>query len=1367
MRNLKKVLALVLALVMAMSLVTIATAADFSDNADIDYSEAVDVMVAAGIIDGVGNNSFDPNGTLTREQAAKLITYMLLGENSEKLGVEGTSFNDVAATRWSAPAIEYCVSLGIIDGAGDGNFYPAGKLTGYAFAKMLLTALGYDSQIEKFVGAGWTIPVATIGMEVGLHNGMENMFGNAEISRQEAAQMALNAIKAPLVYYPNKGNSITVGGTVVDFGSQKFEYVTTTLAKEQRISRDTLTNSKEYTVELGEKYLPKLELREDIDAFGRPSYTWTYDKKEVGTYINQLLFFKEYTTEVTGRDLYDLLGKSILDDKDYTFTVTVDGEDRYNASAGAAGVPDVFNETYMKRDNKANLGRTGNGVLTQVFVDSENKDVKIAVINTYLAKATSDYNDKKDSVSFTVYDLDGTTVNSVNYYWKSAADKDLDAYKVLTVSGEDFAVEDIKEDDIYRVTVADGAIQTLDEVDVVSAVTLDSFKLNDNVSAEGKKYDYASTARYDYEVLADWTGNNSAVNLKDKTYNLYLDQYGYLIGVDLVEGVDNFVFITGIDSRNSNLAAKNYDANAIFLDGRMETITFDNEKSDVDLTGKHPSRANTWCTYTVNNKGIYTLTEVNDYTGGTSAVGTGSGSAKIKVGQYHDTTATEINVKNVSLQGAASSSYSRVYGNDNTVYLNTEVKGIVTDDTPTYSGIINKVVSTVVGIKNASMDILTQANAEQQAEDNSKVSGLAGTEFDGKTAYGTYLLYKDNGYVVAAVTVADDSESSKNLVYAHTGSLEIESYDKNADEWTWARKVIHNGEEITITEKGDGISELKKMNRYNWYEVAYNANGEVVGVTHAVDTLNQNGTSPDGKDDEYQDDIADLSDSINNGKDIILFEESLYEGYTGRSTCPDNSNTAHTPNVAVALTTDTPKLDGSLYYVRTTDTTGVYVDDSVKVVFIQTNDNKVSTSIDSGKSALKYVIDHLNVEVDGGVDKYKYETSMIVDKGFAKVVIVRDLITAGSSGSHGNPSALTITVANGVVTVSGKTTETVDQVVEAIEDALANAGYTDPEITVAGGVITKIKAKRGNTVYDFDLAGDIADPTTTSVISLTPSTVTVPATGSVTATAAASNSGTVTDNGSVTVKDSSDAEVNDGTLTVAVSSGTVTVTAAAAAEGTYTAEIAGLAADGTTAATPATLTITVQAAASPTTYTVSFDANGGTGTVADVTEAAEDAGITLPAGTGLTKAGYTFIGWGTANTDTAATAGAAGVTYGAGTLSGNVTLYAVWEANTVGGTVACDDATVDVDSSSAATFTGKKGGETISVELTNNSGAEWAVGSTIGVTGLANASVTPTTLAAAVADSSTTTVTIEMPPQADITEAMANGQTITITITAP
>ena len=79
MRNLKKILALVLALVMSMSLVTIANASDFTDADDITYEEAADVMSTIGVIEGFEDGSFDPDGTLTREQAAKLVTYMLLG----------------------------------------------------------------------------------------------------------------------------------------------------------------------------------------------------------------------------------------------------------------------------------------------------------------------------------------------------------------------------------------------------------------------------------------------------------------------------------------------------------------------------------------------------------------------------------------------------------------------------------------------------------------------------------------------------------------------------------------------------------------------------------------------------------------------------------------------------------------------------------------------------------------------------------------------------------------------------------------------------------------------------------------------------------------------------------------------------------------------------------------------------------------------------------------------------------------------------------------------------------------------------------------------------------------------------------------
>lgn len=57
-------------------------------------------------------------------------------------------FSDVNADRWSAGYIAYCVEKGIIDGMGDGTFQPEAKLTGYQWAKMLLCAVGYGANDE-------------------------------------------------------------------------------------------------------------------------------------------------------------------------------------------------------------------------------------------------------------------------------------------------------------------------------------------------------------------------------------------------------------------------------------------------------------------------------------------------------------------------------------------------------------------------------------------------------------------------------------------------------------------------------------------------------------------------------------------------------------------------------------------------------------------------------------------------------------------------------------------------------------------------------------------------------------------------------------------------------------------------------------------------------------------------------------------------------------------------------------------------------------------------------------------------------------------------------------------------------------------
>ena len=74
----------------------------------------------------------------------------------------------------------------------------------------------------------------------------------------------------------------------------------------------------------------------------------------------------------------------------------------------------------------------------------------------------------------------------------------------------------------------------------------------------------------------------------------------------------------------------------------------------------------------------------------------------------------------------------------------------------------------------------------------------------------------------------------------------------------------------------------------------------------------------------------------------------------------------------------------------------------------------------------------------------------------------------------------------------------------------------------------------------------------------------------------------------------------------------------------------------------------------PATYTVSFDANGGTGSMAEVTGVSAGA-YTLPANGFTAPDGKRFVGWATSAGGTATAAG------GTITVSANVTLYAIWE----------------------------------------------------------------------------------------------------------
>ena len=225
MKNLKRVLSLGLASVMLLGMMVMgASAATFSDAADIKNTEAVNMMTALNVINGKDTGAFDPNGLVTRAEMAKMITMILFGGEEPALAAGSTSkFSDVALNHWARKYIEYCAgeNLGIIAGLGDGTFAPDANITGTQAAKMALVALGYNPTVYGFENnKDWEINInyRANTKEANLYNGLKNLNPSAQITRDQAAQILYNALKAQVVapQYTITSNGVETQYTITE-----------------------------------------------------------------------------------------------------------------------------------------------------------------------------------------------------------------------------------------------------------------------------------------------------------------------------------------------------------------------------------------------------------------------------------------------------------------------------------------------------------------------------------------------------------------------------------------------------------------------------------------------------------------------------------------------------------------------------------------------------------------------------------------------------------------------------------------------------------------------------------------------------------------------------------------------------------------------------------------------------------------------------------------------------------------------------------------------------------------------------------------------------------------------------------------------
>ena len=885
----KKFLSLVLALVMTMSLVTVSAGAkDFTDSSKINYKEAVDVMSAAKVIDGYAEGDFRPANTLTRGAAAKIICNLILGPTTASaLVADAAPYKDVPTSHTFAGYIAYCQKEGIISGYADGTFKPANTLTGYAFMKMLLGALGYDAETENYTGNNWSINVAKRALNIGLDDDLTGDFNGVKaVNREEACLYAFNTLKATMVEYENN-NSVTVNGIT---------FTNKSAAKEMANTGKTDGNIKDDgLMQFAEKYFSKLSKKPANDDFKRPSTKWVYDGDSVGTYADSA---DAAVTLGSGKDF-----KTVLTDSDYM---------NYDSGDVKADAVVYVNGVEAGTYKTLKGVKLGVGDVVEAFENDDDDVTRIVVIRYLPAQIdeiddslSSSYTKKGASYSISFKAVDNGEYPTDTYYDKytNDSDKELPGFNAKTYV-EDAVVAlapeatNTDKDSKGNLTVTYGK------------VILDSYvaeKVSGAIKTYSTKDQYAYVDGTKYKFAANFDGVDTGYD-KDTTYDLYTTKEGYalaIVGVDDAS-LEDVYYVIGVYKASSS-----YDTNTFYA--QVVNVTT-GEKSEIKLEDKQADRtiqakitASTSGTKIQPVKGLYTFEDKKVTVDGTTC--------KANNGKFNA----------YFYKGDSDFSYSIAYSSDSATALKSDItkdSTSVTLDKTLTNTYVNKASAAADAKKyiNSATKFLTvedqgddlsvttatglQKCAKVDADvaivifekDSSKAAYVlyAGDSFDGKVGTddvlylnsdGTFNVNNDKDTVATDGAVYFmDTKESKNVVLTGKKVDSTHLYEDASVSgfytYTTDKDDIYTLEEVTYisttvdTDKTDGYAK-------DLVVTSYEDDSCVLSGKHFDDVSYKNAVVIDARGDDADDDV--YTGTINS-VDALNKALNKVDNYTGWTT---------------------------------------------------------------------------------------------------------------------------------------------------------------------------------------------------------------------------------------------------------------------------------------------------------------------------------------------------------------------------------------------------------------------------------------------------------------------------------------------------
>ena len=521
----KKLLALVLALVMTLSLAVVGSNAAFkdADKVSATYAEAVDVLAGMKVFQGYTDGTFQPEGSITRAEVAAIVYRLYTGDVADKqasLYATYNKFNDMGGAKWAAGYIGYCANAGLVKGYDAKTFGPSDKVTGYQALAMILRAVGYDKAGE-FTGADWQLHVAQYAQQLGILKNVKNEDLNAAASRQLVAELLFRtAAEVPCVTYTaalGYSNTSSILGTT---------------------KNDTL----------GYKNFGLTKVKDTDDKWGRPAYSWTNGKTGSAKVTYATITEKPiatYTKAVAECDIAHDAGLKA----DTTYTLYVNGV--------------KSTDVVQLLDTVGKMGAQGR--LTEVYED------RIVMIDTFLATVTAvkdatydaqGHLNTKATITLKVYDgtTDGSTYvltnGETNYTYAVGDYVLLNAY---TAAGNRTTSTTVTKALGTNVGVYGEVVGKADSVEGTQTVVW--FNAGKH-TVNGTTYDDA------LKFILDEAGS------KTTQHTWFFDSYGNLIGDVEVAAQYNYAVLTKLWWNNIGAEGTGYAMGTLkYMDGSENTVT--------------------------------------------------------------------------------------------------------------------------------------------------------------------------------------------------------------------------------------------------------------------------------------------------------------------------------------------------------------------------------------------------------------------------------------------------------------------------------------------------------------------------------------------------------------------------------------------------------------------------------------------------------------------------------------------------------------------------------------------------------------------------------------------------------------------------